>query len=168
MKNMEKMLDEKESIFDSKILNNGRIVIDEGEYIRKVYFNKDVFDDIESTIEMGKKMHPDLFIHQGKGKYFWVRMKKIDYERSYTRDYETNIRNYLCLRHYHKDKCKRDLSPRNIVYQKSDGKFYLIDWDQSTTIYDMKEYYKSELTSNRWQEIYGPYDELVEKFERLW
>ena len=162
------MLDEKESIFDSKILNNGRIVIDEGEYIRKVYFNKDVFDDIESTIEMGKKMHPDLFIHQGKGKYFWVRMKKIDYERSYTRDYETNIRNYLCLRHYHKDKCKRDLSPRNIVYQKSDGKFYLIDWDQSTQIYDMKEYYKSELTSNRWQEIYGPYDELVEKFERLW
>ena len=166
MRNMEKMLDEKESTY--KILNNGRVVLDEGDYIRKVYFNKEVFDDVESTIEIGKKIHPDLFINQGKGKYFWVRMKKIEYDTSYTRDYETNVKNYLRLRDYHDDKCKRDLSPKNIIYQKSDGKFYLIDWDQSTTMSDMKTYYKRELTSNKWQEIYGSYDELAEKFERLW
>ena len=62
------------------------------------------------------------------------------------------------------------LDKNNIVWQKSDGKPYLLDWDEmhKSPIKYEKNCYRKLLCDRKWQHIYGSYEELVDKFERMW
>ena len=181
---MEKIPEEKEYLYNSrmlegirgKILNNARVVLDEGDTIRKIWMNPSTFPDIDQTISIMSEIHPDLILEHYQGEQKWIRMKKIDYEHSNTRSYMENINEYLKIREIRITRmdpfafCKQDMSPNNIVWQKSDGKPYLLDWDQMHKCHmkGEKDYYRRWLCDSRWQRIYGSYEELVDIFERMW
>lgn len=181
---MEQMPEEKEFLYNSKMLegirgkmlNNPRVVIDEGDTIIKIWINPSTFPEIDQTISVMSEIHPDLMLEHYKGEQKWIRMRKIDHEHSSTRSYEENIKEYLKIREIRLTRidpfvlCKQDMSPNNIVWQKSDGKPYLLDWDQMHKCHmkDEKDYYRRWLCDGRWQRIYGSYEELVDIFEKLW
>ena len=179
------MPEEKEFLYNSKmlegirgkILNNARVVLDEGDTIRKIWMNPETFPRINQTISIMSEIHPDLIIEEYEGEQKWIRMRKIDHELSYTRSYEENIQEYLKIREIplvrissNSVLVKDDMSPNNIVWQKSDGKPYLLDWDEMYLwpLRDEKDYYLKSLCDRRWQTNYGSYEELVEIFERMW
>ena len=174
--NMAQMLEEKEFSYKGKIIGNPRMVLDEGDSILKVFFNPEMFEDISFTIEVMRYVHPDLILEEHEGKHKWVRMKKIDFEHCGTRSYEENLSNYLSLREIpfirqgEMVAIKGDMSPRNLIYQKSDGKPYFVDWDQMKWFHerDVKDYYIKSMCDPRWQNFYGSYPELVEIIERMW
>ena len=159
-----------------KIWNNARIILDEGDTIRKIWLNPEFFPQINRTISVMSEIHPDLIIDEYEGEQKWIRMRKIDYEPCETRSYEENIKEYIKLREISSTRTntdilyKDDMSPNNIVWQKSDGKPYLLDWDEmhKSPIKYEKNCYRKLLCDRKWQHIYGSYEELVDKFERMW
>ena len=159
-----------------KILNNARIILDEGDTIRKIWLNPYFFPKINRTISIMRELHPDLILEEYEEEQKWIRMRKIDYEPCETRTYEENIQQYINLREILSTRTKSevlykdDMSPNNIVWQKSDGKPYLLDWDEmyKVNIELEKNCYRKHLCDRKWQHIYGSYEELVEKFERMW
>ena len=182
---MEQMPEEKEFLYNprflegirGKILSNARVVIDEGDTIIKIWINPSMFTEIDHTLSIMSKIHPDLILEHYQGEQKWIRMRKIDYEHSSTRSYEENIKEYIKLREIRSIRVssnsvlvKDDMSPNNIVWQKSDGKPYLLDWDRMDKchIKEEKDYYRRWLCDKRWQEIYGSYYELADIFEKLW
>ena len=181
---MEQIQEEKEFLYNpkmlegirGKILNNARVVLDEGDTIRKIWMNPETFPHINQTISVMSEIHPDLIIEEYEGEQKWIRMRKIDYNHSNTRSYEENIQEYLKIREIRLTRmdpfvlCKQDMSPNNIVWQKSDGKPYLLDWDQMYQCHwkDEKDYYLKSLCDRRWQTAYGSYNELEDIFERMW
>ena len=99
---MEQIQEEKEFLYNpkmlegisGKILNNARVVLDEGDTIRKIWMNPETFPYINQTISVMSEIHPDLIIEEYEGEQKWIRMRKIDYNHSNTRSYEENIQEY--------------------------------------------------------------------------
>ena len=120
-----------------QILGNARIVVATESYVRKYFFNAKMFPEIKKGSEMMKAFHPDLFVDFYEGEYICVTMNNIDslgkrekIDNNITGNYRSNIKNYLQLYSFFGDKMsKRDLTPSNMLYRKSDLKFFIIDWD---------------------------------------
>ena len=167
-------------IEDGTFLGNGRIVVATEKHIKKYFFNPKVFPDIKKCTELMSIFHPDMFVDLYEGDYICVTMNRIDCLGDHRRDpknqvgdYRSNIRNYLQLYKCFGNKiCKRDLTPDNLLYRKSDKKFFIIDWDNITYFNDNVHcfnWYKEQLCDWRWGEWFELERNKIERiFEEEW
>ena len=163
-----------------QILGNARIVVATESYVRKYFFNAKMFPEIKKGSEMMKAFHPDLFVDFYEGEYICVTMNNIDslgkrekIDNNITGNYRSNIKNYLQLYSFFGDKMsKRDLTPSNMLYRKSDLKFFIIDWD-NVQYYESKEkyykFYEDQLCDYRWEKWFNlDRDQMVKIFQEEW
>ena len=163
-----------------QILGNGRIVVATESHVKKYFFNPKVFPDTKKCTQMMKAFHPDLFVDFYEGEYICVTMNRIDClggdhrcKANQNGDYRSNIKNYLQLYPFFGNRiCKRDLTPDNLLYRKSDLKFYIIDWDNVTYFDDDHQcynFYKEQLCDWRWSDWFElDRKELEEIFQEEW
>ena len=164
-----------------KILGNSRIIVETEKYITKYYFNPKVFDDTKKCTQMIKEFHPHLFLDfYDCNDHMCVTINKIDCldgdHRSKAKKsgtYRSNIKNYLQLYKCFGNKfTKRDLTPDNIIYRKSDLKWWIIDWD-NVRYFDSDEhcynFYKEQLCDWRWSDWFElDRKKLEEIFQEEW
>lgn len=167
-------------IDDGKILGNSRIIVETEKYIKKYYFSPKVFPDTRKCTNMMREFHPDLFVDFYEDEYICVTMNKIDCldgdhasKAKTSGTYRSNVKNYLQLYKFFGNKIgKRDLTPNNIIYRKSDLKWWIIDWD-NVKYFDNDdhcyEFYKEQLCDWRWIEWFElNFNELEQIFEEEW
>ena len=157
---------------DGTVLGNGRIVVATEKHIKKYYFNEKQFKEIKDCVEMMKTFHGDLFVDMFEKDFLCVTMNRINFYIN-KGDYRLDIKNYLKLYKVFGDKkCKRDLTPRNLLYRKSDSKFFIIDWDNVEHFKNKEEcykFYKDQLCDYRWSEWYElDRSEIVKIFQEEW
>ena len=163
-----------------QILGNARIVVATESYVRKYFFNAKMFPEIKKGSEMMKAFHPDLFVDFYEGEYICVTMNNIDslgkrekIDNNITGNYRSNIKNYLQLYSFFGDKMsKRDLTPSNMLYRKSDLKFFIIDWD-NVQYFESKEkcykFYEDQLCDYRWEKWFNlDRHQMVKIFQEEW
>ena len=163
------------------VLGNGRVVVADEYFVKKYYFNKKQFEKIKDCVEMMKIFHPDLFVDMFEKDFLCVTMNRIDclgdhYNRSKETqigDYRSDIKNYLKLYQvFGNKKSKRDLTPNNLLYRKSDLKFFIIDWDNVQHFNNEEEcyiFYRDQLCDYRWTEWYElDRNEIVKIFKEEW
>ena len=168
-------------IDNGKILGNSRIIVETEKHIKKYYFNPKVFPDTKRCTEMMKEFHPDLFVDfYESDKYICVIINKIDCldgdhktKAKKSGTYRSNIKNYLQLYKFFGNKfAKRDLTPDNIIYRKSDLKWWIIDWDNVTYFEDNDQcynFYKEQLCDWRWTDWFDiDKNELEKIFQEEW
>ena len=87
--------------------------------------------------------------------------EKVNYYQVEIEKIKKNIKhleNYLKLFEWFGDTItKRDLVPSNILYRKTDNKFFLIDWDNVQYLKNKDEcynFYKEQLCDHRWQDTF--------------
>ena len=158
---------------NGKILGNGRVLVSDGKYVKKYYFQEKMFNEIEKATFIMKDFHPDLFKKKKKNDIMIVTTHFIDSIDCTVVDYRTNVKNYLKLFEWFGETItKRDLVPSNILYRKTDNKFFIIDWDNVQYLKNKAEcynFYKEQLCDHRWQDTFKMNRKEVEKiFEEEW
>jgi len=143
-------------------------------YVEKHYFTKDFIEDVKFATRLMKMAQPELFVsEESRDNCYVVTQQYIDHKPVNLKGYSENISNYLTLiDSLGYDWSKRDLQHYNIIYQTSDNKPYLIDWDDYVTLgskQDAYDWYKSELTGLKWLDLYNITEqEATSIFEKEW
>lgn len=162
-----------------QVLGQASIIVLNKPYVKKHFFRSSEplwFDRVIQTIDMMFLHHGDDLFHSldtSDDRIITLHMHHIDHSLSVDKTYVENISNYLKLVDtFGFEKSKRDLQHYNLIYRKEDDEPFLIDWDSFTEFKNEEtayNYYKSQLCSYKWQELYNMnQDEAEEKFNILW
>lgn len=157
------------------LLGRSHLIVNKDNlYVEKHYFTKDFIDDVKFATRLMKISQPELFVlEETREDCYVVTQRYIDHNPVNLKSYSENISNYLTLiESLGYDWSKRDLQHYNIIYQTSDNKPYLIDWDDYVTLgskQDAYNWYKSELTGLKWLDLYNITEqEATSIFEKEW
>lgn len=163
---------------DEKVLGKGCIVVLRDNIITKYHFRSHLADySILKSVNLLKlyDTEKELFVDYKRNNIFnEVVLNYIESTDPLNKTYAENIKVYLKLIDiFGFQYCKGDLTYYNILYRKSDDKPFIIDWDHYVDLNNSEEesynFYKSELTSYKWQRGYGMNKEQVtEIFEKEW
>ena len=164
---------------NDRVLGQASLIVSNDKYVRKHFFRSDDsawYNNIMKAVDMMFLHHGDELLHsvdRSKENMITVCMHYIDHNLSLHRPYAENIENYLKLVDtFGFDRSKRDLQWYNIIYRKEDDEHFLIDWDNFIELKGEEaayKYYKSQLSSYKWQELYNvSQEDATALFDSLW